>query len=100
MGGPGVLAARSTGSHCGGTATGWLASASLLATLGLVMCRRKVARKEGGDADEDEHAEARSVLPRLYRLRWGDLRGGQYSTVQGMGDGAVWNGAGQDGFIR
>eukprot|EP00964_Phaeocystis_antarctica_P039538 scaffold22622_cov63-Phaeocystis_antarctica.AAC.3 len=23
----------------------------------------------GGDADEDERAEARSVLPRLYRLR-------------------------------
>jgi hypothetical protein len=31
------------------------------------MCGRKVARKEGGgDADEDEHAEARSVLLRLY----------------------------------
>ena len=30
--------ARSTGSHCGGHATGCSASASLLATLGLVMC--------------------------------------------------------------
>ena len=32
------MAARSTGSHCGGHATGWLASASLLATLGFIMC--------------------------------------------------------------
>jgi hypothetical protein len=32
------LAVRSTGSHCGGHATGWLASASLLATLGFIMC--------------------------------------------------------------
>eukprot|EP00964_Phaeocystis_antarctica_P106392 scaffold71274_cov42-Phaeocystis_antarctica.AAC.1 len=31
--GTGMLAARITGSHCGGHATGWLASASLLATL-------------------------------------------------------------------
>ena len=40
----GVLAARITGSHCGGHATGWLASASLLATLDSVMCGRKAAR--------------------------------------------------------
>merc|ERR1719424_2342665 len=34
--------ARNTGSHCGGgTATGWLVCASLLATLGLVMCGGK-----------------------------------------------------------
>ena len=45
MGGTGMLAARSTGSHCGGHATGWLASASLLATLDSVMCGRKAARK-------------------------------------------------------
>ena len=38
--------ARTTGSHCGGgTATGWLVCASLLATLGLVMCGRKAVRK-------------------------------------------------------
>jgi hypothetical protein len=43
--GDGESAPISTGSHCGGIATGWLASASLLATLGLVMCGRKVARK-------------------------------------------------------
>ena len=36
---------RSTGSHCGGTATGWLTSANLLATLDSVMCGRKAARK-------------------------------------------------------
>eukprot|EP00964_Phaeocystis_antarctica_P133949 scaffold98183_cov72-Phaeocystis_antarctica.AAC.2 len=36
VGGTGLLA-RSTGSHCGGHAAGWLASASLLATQGLVM---------------------------------------------------------------
>eukprot|EP00964_Phaeocystis_antarctica_P137675 scaffold102268_cov45-Phaeocystis_antarctica.AAC.1 len=41
----GVLAARITGSHCGGHAAGWLASASLLATLDSVMCGRKAARK-------------------------------------------------------
>eukprot|EP00964_Phaeocystis_antarctica_P085704 scaffold54197_cov54-Phaeocystis_antarctica.AAC.1 len=41
----GALAARITGSHCGGHATGWLASASLLATLDSVMCGRKAARK-------------------------------------------------------
>ena len=40
----GVLAARITGSHCSGHATGWLASVSLLATLGLVMCGRKAAQ--------------------------------------------------------
>jgi hypothetical protein len=39
VGGPGKLAARSTGSHCGGHATGWLAPASsLLAILGFIMC--------------------------------------------------------------
>ena len=64
---------------------------------GLGHVREEHGAEGGGDADEDEHAEARSVLPRLYRLRWGDLEG---STVQGMGDGAVWNGARQDGFIR
>ena len=35
------MAARSTGSHCGGHATGWLASASFLATLGFIMCEVK-----------------------------------------------------------
>ena len=39
--------AKSTGSHCGGIATGWLAcSANLLATLDLVMCGVKAAWKE------------------------------------------------------
>ena len=38
--------ARSTGSHCGGNATGWLASTSLLATLGGgVMCGMDAAQK-------------------------------------------------------
>ena len=32
------MATRSTGSHCGGHATGWMAFASLLATLGFIMC--------------------------------------------------------------
>ena len=36
---------RNTGSHCGGTATGWLASANLLATLDLVMCGVNAAWK-------------------------------------------------------
>ena len=36
---------KSTGSHCGGTATGWLTSANLLATLDLVMCGVKAAWK-------------------------------------------------------
>ena len=45
QGGEGGGAARSTGSHCGGTATGWLASANLLATLDLVMCGVKAAWK-------------------------------------------------------
>ena len=43
--GTGMLAARITGSHCGGHAAGWLASASLLATLDSVMCGRKAAQK-------------------------------------------------------
>ena len=37
--------ARSTGSHCGGHAPGWLASARLLATLGFAMCGRKAVQK-------------------------------------------------------
>ena len=37
--------ARSTGSHCGGTATAWLASANLLAAMDLVMCGVKAAWK-------------------------------------------------------
>ena len=37
--------ARSTGSHWGGTTMGWLASASLLVTLGLVMCGTEAAQK-------------------------------------------------------
>jgi hypothetical protein len=44
VGSPGVLAARSTGSHCGGHATAWLASASLLATLGFVVCGVKAQK--------------------------------------------------------
>ena len=43
--GEGEALAKSTGSHCGGTATGWLASATLFATLGLVMCGVKAAQK-------------------------------------------------------
>ena len=38
-------AARSTGSHCGGHATGWLTSTSLLATLGVVVCGMKATLK-------------------------------------------------------
>ena len=37
--------ARITGSHCGGHATGWSTTASLLATLDSVMCGRKAAQK-------------------------------------------------------
>ena len=36
---------RNTSSHCGGTATGWLASANLLATIDLVMCGVNAAWK-------------------------------------------------------
>ena len=39
------LEARSTGSHCGGHASGWLISASLFATLSFVMCGLKPAHK-------------------------------------------------------
>ena len=39
------LEARSTGSHCGGHASGWLISTSLLATLGFVICGLKAAQK-------------------------------------------------------
>ena len=40
------LVARSTDSHCGGHAFwGWLASASLVATMGLVMCEMKAGQK-------------------------------------------------------
>ena len=41
----GTCAARSTDSHCGGTATAWLASANLLTALDLVMCGVKAAWK-------------------------------------------------------
>ena len=41
----GFIAPRSTGSHCGGHATGCSTSASLLATLSLVMCGMKAVKK-------------------------------------------------------
>ena len=37
--------AKSTGSHCGGHATGWLTSASLLATLGFAIRGRNATQK-------------------------------------------------------
>ena len=37
--------AKSTDSHCGGIATGWLTSANLHATLGFAMCGKNVAQK-------------------------------------------------------
>ena len=40
-----AVLARRSGSHCGGNATGCSASASLLATLGLVMCGMTAAQK-------------------------------------------------------
>ena len=40
-----AVLARRNGSHCGGNATGCSASASLLATLGLVMCGMTAAQK-------------------------------------------------------
>ena len=39
------MLAKSTGSHCGGTATEWLASANLLGTQDLVVCGVKAAWK-------------------------------------------------------
>ena len=39
------MEARSTGSHCGGHALGWMAPANLIATLGLVMCEMKPGQK-------------------------------------------------------
>ena len=42
---PDEFAPRSTGSHCGGHATGCSTSATLLATLGLVMCGMKAVKK-------------------------------------------------------
>ena len=39
--GEGVAMHRSTGSHCGGHATGWLVFVSLLATLAFIMCELK-----------------------------------------------------------
>ena len=83
MGGPGVLAAKNTGSHCaGGTATGWLVCASLLATLDFV-CGRKAVRKAAATpmSTSTRKLEA-SFLS--YRLRWG---GGLEGTVL---QGNVW----------
>ena len=80
MGGPGVLAAKNTGSHCaGGTATGWLVCASLLATLDFV-CGRKAVRKAAATpmSTSTRKLEA-SFLS--YKLRWG---GG---SRQGEGEG-------------
>ena len=41
----GELEARSAGNHCGGQASGWLISTSLLATLGSIMCGSRAAPK-------------------------------------------------------
>ena len=58
------LEARSTGSHCGGTATGWSASASLLATQGLVRAAQKVAATP-------MRASARKLEARFFAYRSG-----------------------------
>ena len=68
VGGTGVLAARSTGSHCDEHATGRLASA-LLATLDLAMRGRKAAQKT---AATPMRTSTRKLETNLFacRLRW------------------------------
>ena len=62
--GDGTVKARSTGSHCGGTATGWSVSASLLATQGLVRAAQKVAATP-------MRASARKLEARFFAYRSG-----------------------------
>ena len=87
VGGTGVLA-RSTGSHCGGHATGWLASASLLGTQGFVVCgmKAKVAATQMRTS-----AQELDVCFFAYKLRSGGLDAWQ---VHGMGawweEGCGW----------
>ena len=66
---------KSTGSHCGGTATGWLTSANLLATLDLVMCGVKAAWKAAATLmrTSARKLEVAEVCCLAYRLRWGNL---------------------------
>ena len=73
VGGTGSLA-RSTGSHCVGHATGWLASASLLATMGVIMCGVK-AQKAAATLmrTSARKLEVAEVCCLAYRLRWGNL---------------------------
>ena len=90
VGGTGVLA-RSTGSHCGGHATGWLASASLLGTQGFVVCgmKAKVAATQMRTS-----AQELDVCFFAYKLRSGGggqgawhVRGGCVGCARGVHGG-------------
>ena len=59
--------ARSTGSHCGGHARGCSTSASLLATLGLVMCGMKAVKKAAATPMR-KSAWKREACPFAYML--------------------------------
>ena len=75
MGGTGVLAARSTGSHCGETATGWLVCASL------VVCGRKAVRKAAATPMSTSTRKLEACFF-SYGLRRGDV---EISTAEGKG---------------
>ena len=70
------MAAKSTGSQCGGTATGWLVCASLLATLNSVACGGEAVRKAAATPmKRTSTRKLEASFCAAYRLRRGDLEG-------------------------
>ena len=65
------LEARSTGSHCGGHVTGWLTSARLLATLGLVVFGTKATQKAAATLMRTSARKLEAASLFACRLRWG-----------------------------
>ena len=86
--------ARNTGNHCGGgtAAAGWLVCASLLATLGLVMCGRKALRKAAATPMRTSTRKPEASFF-AYRRRRGDVEGstaGQRCSQRGLRCSQKW----------
>jgi hypothetical protein len=79
--------AKSTGSHCRGTAMGWLASANLLGALYLVMCGVKAAWKA---AAMPMSTSARKPGASFFAESWGAGMG--HAGWAHRAGGAGWHG--------
>ena len=93
--------ARNTGSHCGGgTATGWLVCASLLATLGLVMCGGKAKVRKAAATPMRTSTRKPEASFFAYRRRRGGVEGS--TAGQRCSEGKVLTTSGRRGerYVR